>query len=399
MTASFKNEPLHQVVKRLSKLSGLRIVLDKKTLAEEGVFPNDTISARLQNDTLANALEVIFAPLGLRHRIDKQGLVITTAADFDEWLYARRYNIRSLINAGYDPRTISDLVREETSGPWIDIDGSGGKLLRVGYILNIEQTLRVHREIEALLETIGVVAGTKRQSGALFIHEPTIGPLTIRLNRKVSFDYRKKPLQDVIRDLEKQTGVPLTLDAAALKEEGYQRNEPLVTAHCVNLTLRSALRLILDEFGLNIFLDADRIIVTSIGCACEHLTTAVHLVRDLVDAGLSADWLIEFVQQESSGPWFDLDGSGGTLSAISNGALIIRQTYRQQAEIAELFDRLRKAVRASRMGRLLIEPGMVIQIFEIAPSAPTKKVNPAKQKAKQQQMARDFVRAVPALIA
>ncbi|HEX6987586.1 MAG TPA: trypsin-like peptidase domain-containing protein [Planctomycetaceae bacterium] len=52
--------------------------------------------------------------------------------------------------------------------------------------------------------------------------------------------------------------------------------------------------------------------------------------------------LIHTIQDTTSGPWFDVDGVGGTMTAF-NGLLVVRQTEENHAEIQKLLDALREA--------------------------------------------------------
>ncbi|MEX0702835.1 MAG: hypothetical protein WD069_12135 [Planctomycetales bacterium] len=47
---------------------------------------------------------------------------------------------------------------------------------------------------------------------------------------------------------------------------------------------------------------------------------------------------------ETSGPWFDIDGVGGTLTHLDAGLLVVRQTEAVHQEIAEILDGLREKV-------------------------------------------------------
>ncbi len=61
-------------------------------------------------------------------------------------------------------------------------------------------------------------------------------------------------------------------------------------------------------------------------------------------AGWDLDTLIQILQDESSGPWFDIDGVGGTITEhLPSMSLIIRQTTRNHEEIHALLTELRRA--------------------------------------------------------
>lgn len=76
-------------------------------------------------------------------------------------------------------------------------------------------------------------------------------------------------------------------------------------------------------------------------------------------SGPDFDSTIDLLQNETEGPWFDLDGIGGTVSEYPQSlCIILRQTRRVHEEIEELLDRLRNLppagplMRPSRVPRI-----------------------------------------------
>lgn len=69
--------------------------------------------------------------------------------------------------------------------------------------------------------------------------------------------------------------------------------------------------------------------------------------------------MITPIQQTTSGPWFDINGVGGTLAPYQGGgmqALVVRQTYGIHREIEQLLYGLRQA-RSPEVQRRLVDPG------------------------------------------
>jgi hypothetical protein len=80
----------------------------------------------------------------------------------------------------------------------------------------------------------------------------------------------------------------------------------------------------------------------------EILTTAVFDVRDLCRDDSESDALIEAIQNQTEGPWQDLDGIGGTMDVPKTGVLVVRQTEPLLQSVLELLQNYRAALLVSK---------------------------------------------------
>jgi hypothetical protein len=137
-------------------------------------------------------------------------------------------------------------------------------------------------------------------------------------------DYVDTPLNVVVKDLQKQFAIPIMLDKAALETAGLREDEP-VTVEVRDVSVKSALAVLLRNLNLTYVVDNEMLIVTTPEEAERHLCLCLFDVRDLVKRGLSLDVLVETLKESTS----YIDGSICTegrsyfsLRAIPPGTLI-----------------------------------------------------------------------------
>lgn len=101
------------------------------------------------------------------------------------------------------------------------------------------------------------------------------------LTRPVSFDFQETPLSDVIDFLREYAGINIVLDQNGLDEVQVDADTP-VTLQLEQVTLKSALNLILKQFELTYMIRDEVLLITSETQASEELITKVYPVADLV---------------------------------------------------------------------------------------------------------------------
>ncbi|MGH7199980.1 MAG: hypothetical protein ACREJB_05205, partial [Planctomycetaceae bacterium] len=132
----------------------IQIRLDKTALEEDGILLDEPITIALKNVTLETLLERMLEPLGVTALVDRGTLLITTKLAAEDELLITLYNARDVIEED-DPSALVATLQQETSGPWIDTDGTGGTIgIPMPGILAIRQTEEVHEEIQSLLAAI-----------------------------------------------------------------------------------------------------------------------------------------------------------------------------------------------------------------------------------------------------
>ena len=94
-------------------------------------------------------------------------------------------------------------------------------------------------------------------------------------------DYTEQPLQDVVTQLADEYGIPIQLNKTALEEAGIGTDAP-VTISLHNISLRSALRLMLKNLQLTYIIQDEVLMITTKEDAEKDLVVKVYPVADLV---------------------------------------------------------------------------------------------------------------------
>jgi len=160
-------------------------------------------------------------------------------------------------------------------------------------------------------------------------------------------EFSDQPLESVLDFLQEQYGIPIQLNVQALEEAGLSVDEP-VTVNLRNISLRSALRLMLDRLELTTVIRDEVLMITTPEDAAARLITCVYDVRNLVgvrqqkeDVRSLIDAITACVARTS---WADHGGTG-EIRALRRGAFVIAQTAAVHEEIARLLEAVRQIPR------------------------------------------------------
>ncbi len=214
-----------------------------------------------------------------------------------------------------------------------------------------------------------------------------------KLNETVAAEFVDAALSDVITFYQDSTGINFVIFANVLEEEGLTTDEP-VNISVENISLKTALDLILNPLDLSYVADRDVVIITSRSHAEDMLKTRVYPVGDLCQTPIDYLMLESVIKNTSVGRWRTLksevtpsqqagggfgggggigggaggagggffqvsdqqgmnavlgaslyhDDDGGTVSIVPQSkALVICQTYHAHNAIVELLTQLREA--------------------------------------------------------
>ncbi len=368
ITLDLKEVPLNEAVERIQKAAGGPILIHEQSLTEEGVAIDEPVSFQGKDIILKQALNRMLDPLGLTYDIENEAVVITTIIAAEDHVHDRHYEIADLLEweaaHRYEPRALSntlfktyrsdswlkEVIENDTSGPWVDVDGTGGELETYGSVLAVRQTERVQNEIPPVLKLLRLFIEDKfGKDQSVFLDGLTPHSKALEIRRafakRVTVDFQKIPLKEVAAHFAKELEVPIVLNEQALIEEGVPADEP-ITIKLKDMTFRSALRWILHPLGLEAVVTDEALTITTIIAAEDMLCTAAYDVRDLTRSGLmQRGQLGHALRNETSGPWEEIDGTGGRLFEPLPGLVLIWQTERVQAEVAAVLDRLRENIK------------------------------------------------------
>ncbi|MGD0897158.1 MAG: DUF4974 domain-containing protein [Thermoguttaceae bacterium] len=389
---AFVDTPLKDVIEYLKDYHKIEIQLDKKELDGLNINEDALVTKNLKGISLRSALKLLLDEMGLKYVIRNGVLLITspTRAESEEFLTTKVYPVADLIypveggektqaNADYDSliQTLTSTVQPKS---W-DQNGGQGSIAPGSFngadVLVFSQTQEVHEEVARLLEDIRVVKrrGVKGGPISLADRSPAAKKIVAALDSPTQILFNKAPLHDVIDHLKKYHHIEIQLDKKEL--EGLSLNEDtLVTKNLKGVSLRSALKLLLDEMGLKYVIENDALLITSPTRAEseEFLTTTVYPVRDVLTHYRNAegdttsadfDSLIQTLTSTVQPKSWDLSGGQGAISPGPPGTdeLIVSQTQEVHEQIRGLLAQLREARRRAGLTEddIQVEP---------APSAP-----------------------------
>lgn len=373
---TLKDVTLKDFVDLMAKSGKIPTWIDETALSEEGIATDEKLNDELHDVTIEQALNWTLRPLALTWIIDDGVLKVTTGIEAEEQLFTRTYDVQWLMKlskengngcAGtsafgqsghgcFEPSefevrsgSLSHLIVQVTPGPWMEVDGTGGTLSGVGDVLLVRQNWKRHEEIEGLLAALkSTAAGNTDALGVAVRPNPypvsADQRLAEALAAKVTVAFAGESLQSVAKHIAEQQKIRVRLMAASLAEEGIATDEP-VTLNLQEIPLGSALKIMLEPLKLTYFVSEGTLWITSEVNAEETLTTVVYDVGDLISRGIDYESLIETIQQETGGPWMEIDGIGGTISeSVACHAIAVRQQAKLHQEVTQLLADLRKTI-------------------------------------------------------
>ena len=179
-----------------------------------------------------------------------------------------------------------------------------------------------------------------------------------QLRTSVTIEAEEKPFLEVIRDLQKLASINMTIDVPALEEEGLTTSEPVSLA-LSNVTLRSALKILLDGQNLDWVIENETLKITTRERAAGALRVESYSIDKLLqsdrDKGEQFTQLIELVTSTIDPDSWSVVGGEGTISAFPGGdALVIRQHEGAHQRIKSLFESLRQIINRPATGEAAI---------------------------------------------
>lgn len=189
------------------------------------------------------------------------------------------------------------------------------------------------------------------------------GPIVARIRgalnaplQSTGLDFANEPLVNVVNFLKDEYQIPILLDEPALEDAGLTREEP-ISINLQNVSLHSALRMLLHTKQLTYYIRNEVLIITTPEVAEANLVTCVYDVRDLVETNranppkcgtLSADFdpLIDsIVCCVAADTWAENGGGEAEIRSLPPGLLVISQTDAVHEEIGNFLAALRATLR------------------------------------------------------
>ncbi len=344
VSVEFTEAPLSDVLAFLAEQTGMNIVIDSVSLDEEGIAEDEPITLQMKDRPVREVLRELLEPLELTWRIEHEVLQVTTDISVDRVGSPRIFSIRKLIDAGLDADTFVDMV----SGTTLNNQGLADwqwTASRIGNAILVRDEQHNLQETAGMIRTLEQIVEGQQQSGTVTLWSTLDAPTYAALARPVSVDVAETPLSEALQMLTNQSRVRMRVDAAELQGEGISADVP-VTLTVKDVSLQSALRLLLDPLGCEAIVDRGSLLITTGIAAEERLFLLAHVVRDLTGARLHLTALAKVAQESGGGPWLDTDGVGGTIYQPLPGVLVVLGTLSNQERIAATFEELRLAHKA-----------------------------------------------------
>ena len=185
--------------------------------------------------------------------------------------------------------------------------------------------------------------------------EGDLGPSVARIKRALAeplkptgLDFSEEPLENVVNFLQEEYGIPIQLDAMALEDASLTPDEK-VTVNINNVSLRSALRLMLRSLQLTYLIRNEVMIITTPEEAESELTICVYDVRDLIGENRKnkeIETLVDvIVSCVASQTWAENGGGEAEIKTLRPGLIVIAQTNAVHEEISGLLALIRDTIR------------------------------------------------------
>lgn len=325
VTLTFDKTPLNRAIATIKEKLAIDVVFEESALNDEGIAPDNRISASANDEPLYLLLDRMLAPLQLTWDMRDGVLWITTETAYYQRPYLEGYDLSRLLNRGYDVRQLTRVSGVGLQAEWSIV----GETLIVNGV-NGEQT-----KIAGLLTALQTPA---RQT---FIGEPAqTSKLRELLMHPISVDFQETPLNEALQILSEKVGTNILIDETALHDEGHSADVP-ISLSLTQKPLTTILKVLLEPQQMTSVIRHGAITVTTMSMESDLFKIAVYDVRDFCRDSRTARQLIDAIFYRTSGRWPHHDEFGEALFARP-GILVVRQTASVHDEILTLIERHRE---------------------------------------------------------
>lgn len=373
----FVDMPLNEVITYMQEDLGINIQLDTVALDEVSIADDSPATIQLSGTSLRSAMRIMLRDLELTYIIRDEVLLITTPEVAENNLELKAYQVGDLILPGSidsnkkttaiqtsflysDSEPLIDLipiaVQQES---WDEVGGRGSIKSYNKDVLMINQTRVVHEEVEFLLKALrNIPVLSKQQPGKVYPAQTITGQykqvqkIKKALAKKTSLEFIDMPLHEVVTYMKTDLGINIKLDEVALDEVSIATDSP-VTIQLSNVTLKSALRIMLRDLELSYIIRDEVLLITTPEVAENNLSIVIYPVGDLLEIPYSDDGKQDFKSIDFSNlidaittsvtpeSWDEVGGPGSLPEFQQRGAIIINQTEEVHAKLAEFLTKLR----------------------------------------------------------
>jgi hypothetical protein len=145
------------------------------------------------------------------------------------------------------------------------------------------------------------------------------------LNGVATFDYLDQPLKDVLEDISYNHKIPIVMDIRAFEHRGVDTATP-ITSSLKGISLRSALRLVLQDLDLAYVVRDEVLLITSEESAISNPSIRFYPVADLLPPNGDGKVLVEFIRTVVAPNTWGESGGGAIFYVEHLESVVVRQT-------------------------------------------------------------------------
>jgi hypothetical protein len=181
-------------------------------------------------------------------------------------------------------------------------------------------------------------AGEADQAAIAKIQQTLKGPLSSN-----GLDFAETPLKDVVDSVANEYSIPIQIDEPALDENGINTDQP-VSVNIHNISLQSALRLMLRNLQLTWFYENEVLMITTNEGAEKHPSVCVYNVHDIVnDDPNELHALIDTISTcVANKTWAKNGGTQADIRTVKPDLLVISQTREVHENVRQFLATVRK---------------------------------------------------------
>jgi hypothetical protein len=286
-----------------------------------------------------------YPPLAWRFEGGVLELVARDRADYPNGVAT--YDLSNYVHAGGDVQLLNKVLIDYVTSDWDDFEEfSPTSRSLVGKTLVVRAPQYVHRDMESFTDA---VSRGPVDDLWLFETEETVKALQA-LDRPYLANFQDATLDDLARDIEKQTGVAVLVHTGCRQRIDRRMQGDTFTFQRSALPLRQAMRTLsrtVFDLDLAIVPFFGRLVLMDGGVAINLRHVHLYDVTDFHEAGLT-EYLVEALQKQTAGPW-SLDEPGtGRLALASPTQLLVCQNSDTLVEVRKVIQAQRRVLQAGK---------------------------------------------------
>ncbi len=310
----------------VTQLAGLALDVDWDTLTPNEVGLKEKVDAASADGTLRDLLEQLLAPKKLRWTARGNVLTIHGNVPSTEAMQAE-YAVGDLTTGdAAQAAALADMAQSLVEPETWTRAGGVGTVQAAANSLTVAQSPRVQQEVAALLDRLRLARGKTPQSSQA-TSATLFGLARTKLDMPISMNFRPAvPLAIVLARLEASADVTLTIDAAALAEQGASGMTPVGIAADKH-PLAQVLTALCEPRGWAWrIIDGATFEITTQDTLRSRAYLEVYDLRPLLTDGARPEPLLARLkaQTESAG-WLETGGVGVLVFDVASGSAFVRQ--------------------------------------------------------------------------